>query len=82
MKTCQCKHIPMTDVLLAYEEFPYKSGAVDVLLAEKYPEAHPNVIWKKMEKAEEKGYVEYGFSLRYGWLTPKGEEYLNNASIK
>lgn len=32
------------------------------------------VCYRAMERAEERGYIEYGVSLRTGWLTIKGKE--------
>lgn len=37
---------------------------------------HPKVVLRKAEKAADKGYVEYGTSPWYTWLTPKGREFL------
>jgi len=36
------------------------------------------VCYKAMERAEKRGYIEYGVSLRTGWLTKEGLELLNN----
>lgn len=34
------------------------------------------VCYRAMERADERGYVEYGVSLRTGWLTDKGKALL------
>lgn len=34
------------------------------------------VCYRAMERANDRGYVEYGVSLRTGWLTPKGKALL------
>lgn len=34
------------------------------------------VCYRAMERAEERGYIEYGVSLRTGWITDKGKELL------
>lgn len=34
------------------------------------------VCYRAMERAEERGLIEYGVSLRSGWLTEKGKELL------
>lgn len=34
------------------------------------------VCYRTMERAFSRGYIEYGVSLRTGWLTEKGEELL------
>ena len=36
-----------------------------------------NVCYKAMERAEERGLIESGVSLRTGWLTEKGEALLD-----
>jgi len=35
------------------------------------------VCYRAMERAESRGYIEYGVSLRTGWLTEKGKELMN-----
>lgn len=34
------------------------------------------VCWRAMERASDRGFVDYGVSLRTGWLTPEGEALL------
>lgn len=34
------------------------------------------VCYRAMERAERKGYIEYGVSLRSAWITDKGKELL------
>lgn len=46
----------------------------DGVLAERFPEAPAKVIYAAMERAHARGLVEYGVSLRAGWLTDKGVE--------
>jgi ribosome modulation factor len=36
------------------------------------------VVFAAMERAFDRGYLEYGVSLRSGWLTPKGAQYLDD----
>jgi hypothetical protein len=36
------------------------------------------VCYRAMERAEERCYIEYGVSLRTGWLTDKGKELLTS----
>ncbi len=45
-------------------------------LCERTPE---KVVLSKFEDLVTRGYLDYGVSLRYPWLTPKGREYLDSA---
>ena len=36
------------------------------------------VIQRAMERVESKGFIEYGVSLRSGWLSDKGKEFVRN----
>ncbi len=47
----------------------------DDILARKTGE-HPKVCERAMERADRRGLVDYGASLRGGWLTEKGEALL------
>lgn len=38
--------------------------------------APEKVVYAAMERDSDNGYIEYGVSLRTGWLTEKGEQYL------
>ena len=69
-------------VLKAYKEF----GQMDLprykwpyeILAE-WTGEHEKVCYRAMERAHKRGLVEYGTSLRTGWLTEKGKELLKSA---
>lgn len=37
-----------------------------------------NVVFAAMERAFDRGYLEYGVSLHAGWLTTKGAQYLDD----
>ena len=50
-------------------EWPYERMAVETGECEK-------VCYRAMERAENRGLVEYGTSLRSGWLTEKGKALL------
>lgn len=39
------------------------------------------VCYRAMERAEERGLIEYGTSLRTGWLTEKGKALLQKSSL-
>jgi hypothetical protein len=76
MKRIQCKHVPVVEVLTAVKKrqlgiddrFPYQQ------LSDKYPE---KVVYAKMEKLARDGLIGYGVSLRTGWITPKGQAYID-----
>ncbi|OGU55452.1 MAG: hypothetical protein A2V66_16810 [Ignavibacteria bacterium RBG_13_36_8] len=51
-------------------KFPYET------LAEKTGECE-KVCYAAIERAESRGYIEYGVSLRTGWLTDKGKKLLS-----
>jgi hypothetical protein len=40
------------------------------------------VCYRAMERAEEQGYIEYGTSLRSGWLTEKGKQLVVENGVK
>lgn len=44
---------------------------------EAFPQWPEKLIYRKMEKLVDKGYLEYGVSLRTSWLTDKGLELIN-----
>jgi hypothetical protein len=55
---------------LNLEKYPYE------ILSEQTGE-HPKVCYRAMERASRRGFVDYGCSLRTGWVTPQGEALLN-----
>lgn len=70
-------------VCLAYEEMNRKRdiGGGGIEFADKIlmrvtgqPE---KVCYRAMERAEDRGYIDCGVSLRSGWLTEEGKELLN-----
>lgn len=74
------KDITTKMVLLAYIEskktkyFPY-----DILMRE--TNAPFKVVWSAMKRDYDKGFINACVSLRSGWLTEKGYEFLNNNKI-
>ncbi len=54
-------------------DWPYK------LLAQRTGECE-KVCYSAMERTYERNYIEYGVSLRTGWLTEKGKKLLNENS--
>lgn len=60
-------------VIQAYAEWTrYRLDCPDEILALKL-NAPPKVVYRSMERVAAKGYVDYGVSLRTGWLTDKGK---------
>lgn len=40
------------------------------------------VVYRAMERADDRGLIEWGVSLRTGWLTPKGIALLNGEELE
>lgn len=53
-------------------EFKGKIVWPDQLLEERTGH-HPKVVWRAMERACDRGLVDYGTALHLGWLTDKGK---------
>jgi hypothetical protein len=72
----QCKDIPDGEVLLAYERSSNENAPYPYIqLMEKY-NCPFKVAYQKMQRLSDGNYVDYGVSLRCGWLTDKGKEAL------
>lgn len=54
------------EVAIDYE-YPY-------VILQRWTGQPEKVCYRAMERADEHGYIEYGVSLRTGWLTDKGKE--------
>jgi hypothetical protein len=61
-------------VCSAYVEAKRLSIFADAVLLERFPDYPPKVIYSAMDRAYRHGLIEYGVSLRAGWLTPQGLE--------
>lgn len=79
-KTMQLKHISDLEILEAVQAFNEAnrrdwrtSVTPEVALAGKYPE---KLILRKMEVLDQRGFLDYGVSLRTAWLTDRGKAYL------
>lgn len=74
-KKHQIKHITDDMVVRAYLEIKlFENWPYDVLMEQTgYP---LKVCYRAMERAYDKGYIEFGTSLRSGWVTEKGMELL------
>jgi hypothetical protein len=58
-------------VLRAYrDQSRFVPFPTTTLIDEGYPE---KVVYAAIEREERRGFIDYGVSLRAGWLTPKGE---------
>ena len=55
-----------------HEDITTENPFVYEILAKKYG-VDEKLIFSKMEKLEDEGYLEYGVSLRTAWLTEKGK---------
>jgi hypothetical protein len=70
------KMISDYEVCLAYQEHDKNrlgaNDAVDILV-EKFNIPY-KVCWSACERAEDRGLIEYGSTLRLGWLTNKGKK--------
>ena len=83
------KDIPTEAVLKACQQFHSKNSFLNrkapwKFLLEEF-KAPVNVIYSAMERDFNKGYLEYGVSLRTSWLTKEGEQFLKereNEKIK
>ena len=59
-------------VCKAYSLRQLEGKGVDKILSEWYPDIPEKVIYAAMKRACDRDLVEYGVSLRFGWLTEKG----------
>lgn len=62
-----CYQIAMRHPHAPHVPYPYEILSVILEQPEK-------VCYRAMERAERRGYIEYGVSLRTGWLTQKGRD--------
>jgi hypothetical protein len=69
----QAKHIPDNLIwfMLTHPEYTNVSWGVGHELSRIYP---PMVVYRKLEKFADRGYIEYGTSLMTPWLTSEGKE--------
>ena len=73
------KDIPTYYVLMACHKFHsekdvFRPGPWQILMDQF--NAPEKVVYAAMERDFKKGYIEYGVSLRTGWVTEEGYEYL------
>ena len=76
------KNITDKQVVLAYAEYHKNSNSAPIkwpydYLVEWTGECE-KVCFKAMERAEERGYIDSGVSLRTGWITEKGQNLTND----
>lgn len=72
------KDIPTKEVLTQQQKWWYDKDLPFTYeaLGDKY--GSQKLIYRKMEKLADEGYLEYGVSLRTAWLTEKAKELLKN----
>ena len=76
----------ITDYMVckAYEIMQYQKeksnwtqyDTAEIILQKTYPTAPEKIIYAALERAYEHGLIEYGVSLRTGWLTSRGKKLL------
>lgn len=72
-KRPKCSDVDERLVLAAIRELRRtkgESGTPDQVLADRYP---PKLVHAKLLKLCKAGYIDFGTSMRAGWLTPEGE---------
>lgn len=72
------KDIPTISVLKAYKkmEDTVRGKFVDEILMEEF-NAPEKLVYSAINRDYDKGFIEFGVSIRSGWLTESGEKYLN-----
>ena len=75
----QRKDINNIEVCQAVQEYQHDRGKSSCeILAEKFS-CDEKLAYSVCERAEDDGLIDYGVSLRTGWLTEKGEQLLNSS---
>lgn len=69
------KHISDLEVLEACRDWRTHGQFADALLAVR-TEQHPKVALRALERADKRGLIEWGVSLRTAWPTPAGQALL------
>lgn len=70
------KDVPTILVLKAYEEYQKYRNEFPYEILSKWTGQPEKVCYRAMERDCAKGYIECGVSLRTGWLTEEGKEFL------
>lgn len=68
------KDIPTRDILLRQQEWWENKDLP--FTYEAFPQWPEKLVFKKMERLADEGYLEYGVSLRTAWLSEKGKQFL------
>ncbi|WP_057766707.1 hypothetical protein [Cytobacillus praedii] len=71
------KDVPTILVLKAYEEYQKHRNEFPYEILSKWTGEPEKVCYSAMERDRAKGYIECGVSLRTGWLTEEGKEFLS-----
>ncbi len=77
----QAAKIPVKQVLEAYNNKHTIGKSVEVILMDQSGLSEKE-CYSAMQKCCAKDYVEYGVSLRHGWLTQKGIDKLRELTLK
>jgi hypothetical protein len=73
------KDVSDAQVLQAYEDEAGGWARIELLMERTgQPE---KVVWRAMERACDRGYIEYGVSLKAGWLTESGKALLVSVAV-
>lgn len=77
------KRRDITDEMVcrAYADKKALGTTAETLLMERTG-APLKVVYRAMERADDHGLIEWGVSLRTGWLTPKGIALLNGEELE
>lgn len=73
MKTSDITDLMVCEAVAEYQSDPYNKPFPYEIIAKKTGCAE-KVAFRAMERADGRGYLEYGVSLRTAWLTEKGLE--------
>ena len=75
MKTSDITDKMVCEAVAEYQSDPYNKPFPYEIIAQKTG-CVEKVAYCAMERADDRGYIDYGVSLRTGWLTEKGKELL------
>ena len=67
------KDVPDLLVCQAYSNYK-RIGEWPMTFLKRLTGEPEKVIWRAMERSSERGFINYGVSLAFGWLTDKGED--------
>lgn len=81
MKRSDITDQQVVEACIEYRQIPFGNGfALDILVAR--TGAPYKVAEAAMERADDRGLIDYGVSLRTAWATEKGRALLHKAGIR